>query len=389
MTTQDKLIGATLGGCQIVELLGIGGMARVYRGHQQRLGRTVAVKVLPQHYSGESSFVVRFEQEAQVMAMLHHPNIIQIYDFGEQQDKIFFIMEYIAGGNLRERMLQPMKITEAARLFMDVVNALDYAHSQGVIHRDIKPVNVLLDPTLTPQQPRAVLTDFGIARLRAVGMKLTREGAGVGTPEYMSPEQCRGDGDIDQRADIYALGILLYELLCGHPPFMAEGYAAVAHAHIYEPPLPPAAINPAIGSAIQSVILRALRKDREERYATAREMGEALTAAINAGKSQRTASRSISIACSFCHQPNPAAMNFCSFCGGNLRGGPAAALPAALNLDLPPITCLACGASNLGVNRHCTRCGARLSTVICVNCGRIGTAGQRFCVACGETLQNR
>jgi serine/threonine-protein kinase len=379
----DELIGATLGGCQLTALLGQGGMAKVYRGHQERLSRDVAVKVLPPSYVSDVSFIERFQREARAMAQLRHPNIVTIFDAGRQRDHLFIVMELVTGGNLRERLQAQMSFPEVDHVFNEVAAALAYAHEHGIVHRDVKPVNVLLDPV--PEAfPRAVLTDFGIAKVLQTSAQLTRTGVGVGTPEYMSPEQCKGAA-VDHRADIYALGVLLYEMFCGRPPFIADEYTAVAHSHIYEPVPTPTLFNPQVPAAVQMVIMRALQKRPEQRYQSAREMAAALHDALNPSP-LRAPSRPITLACPQCQAPNPAGMNFCAKCGANLRGGPSAQAPTYLGLELPSVTCLNCGTRNPGFNRYCVRCGTRLATLICPNCGRPNASGRDTCAECGQPL---
>lgn len=322
----DVLIGATLGGCQIMRLIGKGGMASVYHGYQPHLDREVAVKVLPPYYAADSIFVERFQREARAMARLRHPNVITIFDLGEQGQWLFIVMEYITGGNLRQRLQrQTIPWPEIIAIFHDLAQALDFAHDQGIVHRDVKPVNVLIDDQSTRQ--RAVLSDFGIARMLETSAHLTRTGAGVGTPEYMAPEQCRGL-EVDARADIYALGVMLYEVLCGHPPFIAAEYTAIAHAHIYEPVPAPSLLNPHVSLPVQAVVLKALQKRPEQRFATAGEMVLALDQALRQ-KHGSLGARS-----------------------GPMSGGFASA----------PLVCAnpQCRLPNRGTNRYCTRCGSRL-----------------------------
>jgi serine/threonine protein kinase len=225
----DGLIGMTLGHCVIEELIGQGGMARVYRAYQARLDRRVAVKVLPPYYAADQNFVDRFEIESRAMARLRHPNIIIVHDAGREHGHLFITMEYISGGNLKDYMeSRTFSFADIPRIIHDLASALSYAHAQGIVHRDVKPVNVLMDI----QRPvdvnvnamgkeslsrRVVLSDFGIAKVVASSNVITHTGAGVGTPEYMSPEQCRGTM-VDARSDIYALGVMLYEMLTGHTP---------------------------------------------------------------------------------------------------------------------------------------------------------------------------
>ncbi len=382
----DELVGTQLGGCQVLDLLGQGGMARVYRGRQEHLERDVAIKVLPPYYVTDPTFNDRFQREARAMAKLQHPNIVVLYDAGRQGPWLYIVMELIIGGNLRERMTRSMSMAEAAHIFHDVAEALQYAHEQGIIHRDVKPVNVLLDTTRPLPFPRAVLSDFGIAKVMQTSANLTRTGAGVGTPEYMAPEQCKG-GSVDARTDIYSLGVMLFEMLCGRPPFVAEEFTAVAHSHIYDPVPQPSHYNPRINPAVQAVIMKALQKRPEQRFQSAREMALALNEAVAMGAAKAPpASRPITITCTQCGAQNPIGMNFCQRCSANLRGGPAAPRPPSLSVELPPVTCLKCNAQNPGANRYCTRCGTRLATVVCTVCGRANPQGQQLCLGCNQPL---
>src|SRR5262249_28678411 len=248
MPANDDLIGRTVGHCLIEELLGQGGMARVYRGRQEHLERDVAVKILPPYYAADQDFVERFKLEARAMARLTHPNIVIVHDAGEDNGHLFIIMEYVRGGTLKQRMILGVQMPEIQRVIRELASALSYAHSMGIVHRDVKPVNVLMD-----QSGRSVLSDFGIAKVLETSAALTHAGAGVGTPKYRSPEQCRG-GAVDARADIYALGVMLYEMLTGRTPFVADNYTALAPSHIYEPVPPPSRINPRVSPAVQSVV---------------------------------------------------------------------------------------------------------------------------------------
>jgi serine/threonine protein kinase len=382
---RDELIGTYLGGVKVLALIGQGGMSRVYHGYQEHLDRDVALKVLPPYYITDTSFIDRFQIEARALARLQHPNIVVLYDGGRQGQWLYLVMELIHGKNLRQRMQQSMTINEAVHIIKDVAEALTFAHEQGVIHRDVKPVNVLLDETKATPFPRAVLSDFGIAKILQGSAQVTRTGTGIGTPEYMAPEQCKGSV-VDARTDIYSLGIMLYEMLCGRPPFVAEEYTAVAHSQIYDAPPPPMVFNPRITISVQDVIMKALQKRPEQRFSNARDMAKALEDAVARSPRNTLASRPIIIECPRCQTENPAGMNFCRSCGVNLRGGPPAPLAPSLGITLPPVTCLSCGSSNPGVNRFCNRCGARLSTIICANCGRANPQGQGICLSCNMPL---
>jgi serine/threonine-protein kinase len=401
----DDLIGVTVGHCVIEELLGQGGMARVYRGRQENLDRHVAIKILPPYYAADPSFVERFKLEARAMAKLTHPNIVTVHDAGEDGGHLYIIMEYVSGGTLKQRMVGGLHMPEIQRVIREVASALTYAHSQGIVHRDVKPVNVLMD-----MNGRSVLSDFGIAKVLQTSAALTHAGAGVGTPEYMSPEQCRGNATVDARADIYALGVMLYEMLAGHTPFVADNYTALAHSHIYEPVPPPSAINPRISPAVQSVVLKALEKNPADRFQKATELSVALDQAVAAqtpvaamsGRatgqpapaSPRPAPAYPTVICPRCHQPNAAQQRFCSFCGQPLVPGQSP--PPGAYQQYPQATgswtsCPYCLAMNKPVNRFCTQCGKSLlvgvAPLLCRNCGARNTPGQRFCTTCGAPLR--
>jgi serine/threonine protein kinase len=397
----DDLIGTTLGHCVIEELLGQGGMARVYRGKQENLDRTVAIKVLPPYYAADQSFVERFKLEARATARLSHPHIVTVHDAGEEDGRLFIIMEYIGGGTLKQCIAAPMSMREITRVVHEVASALTYAHSMGIVHRDVKPVNVLMDTT-----GRSVLSDFGIAKVLEGSAALTQSGAGVGTPEYMSPEQCRGTS-VDARSDIYALGVMLYEMLTLHTPFEADNYTALAHSHIYEPVPLPSRYNPRISPAVQSVILKALEKTPADRFQKATDMATALEqavaaqtpVAVSSGRPPLPAPHPAPIShpagpppvfCPRCHQPNAPQQHFCSTCGQPLR--PAHPDPAGYYPQQTGswISCPKCHAPNQPLNRFCTTCGNSLLVGVpgiqCHKCGVRNPPGTRFCTACGNPL---
>ena len=412
----DDLTGTTLGHCVIEQMLGQGGMARVYKGRQENLDRAVAIKVLPPYYAADPAFVERFKLEARAMARLSHPNIVTVHDAGEDQGRLYIIMEYIGGGTLKQRMARSMPLSEITRIIREVASALTYAASMGIIHRDVKPVNVLMDTS-----GRAVLSDFGIAKVLATSAALTQSGAGVGTPEYMSPEQCRG-GSVDARSDIYALGIMLYEMLTGHTPFEADNYTALAHSHIYEPVPPPSQRNPRISPAVQAVVMKALEKDPAQRFQTATDMAITLEQAVAAqapvgpmtGRhpvpgarvtaqplpqpvpqpQRQPGSLPLPVICPRCRQPNAPTQRFCSACGWQLTPAPPTGVPPQYPHPQPTgsyVTCPACHAPNQAINRFCTTCGQSLLVGVaglhCRVCGKTNPAGTRFCTACGHPLK--
>lgn len=274
----DQYIGKRMGSYDVVELIGKGGMASVYRGHQPSMNRSVAIKIMAQQFSSDASFVARFKNEAHLIAQLEHAHILPVFDFGEQDGVLYIVMRYLSAGTLGDRIPENgMEIKDAVRLFRQLASALDYAHKRGVIHRDMKPGNVLVD-----DQGNAFLTDFGIAKSLESETNLTGTGGVVGTPTYMSPEQGLGE-PLDGRSDIYALGVILFEMLTGRAPFTADNPMAVMLKHINDAPPAPSTFNPRITEAVEAVINRSLAKDRNQRYATAGDMADAFEEAYRTG----------------------------------------------------------------------------------------------------------
>lgn len=269
----SDLIGRTLGPYQVLEQLGAGGMATVFQAYQPSMDRYVAIKVLPRHLARDPNFRARFDREARTIARLEHRHILPVYDVGQEDDIHFLVMRYTDGGTLSDLAASGKLAPErAVELVAQVGEALDYAHKQGVVHRDIKPANVLIG-----RDGNALLSDFGIARIYEDTMNLTGEGAMIGTPYYMAPEQVQGR-PADARSDIYALGVILYELLTGRRPFLAETPLAVALMHVHDPLPPPRRLNPSISEALERVMLRAMAKNPEDRFQTAGAFVEALRA---------------------------------------------------------------------------------------------------------------
>jgi serine/threonine protein kinase len=274
MSKSEKLSvsGLTLGQYNIGERIGSGGMATVYRGIQTSLNREVAIKVLPVQFSGDPSFVERFKQEAEAVANLRHPNILTVFDFGEQNGIIYMVTEFVSGGSLADRLGHPMALEQVLAVMSPLASALDYAHQRGIVHRDLKPANVLMTPNGDP-----VLADFGLARLLQSGGRLTNTGSALGTPEYMAPEQAMG-GDVSAQTDVYAFGVLLYEMLTGQVPFPGETPVAIILAHLHQPPPPPRGMVPSITEAVEAVVLKCLAKDPADRFDNARDVIRALEA---------------------------------------------------------------------------------------------------------------
>jgi beta-lactam-binding protein with PASTA domain/predicted Ser/Thr protein kinase len=258
---------------RVLRRLGSGGMADVYLAEDQQLGRQVALKLLYRHLAEDVQFVERFRREASSAAGLQHPNIVGIFDRGEWDGTYYIAMEYVEGRTLKDivRERGPAPSEAAVDVVLQILRALRYAHQRGIVHRDIKPQNVLID-----EDGRVRVTDFGIARAGASDM--TETGSIMGTAQYLSPEQAQGRA-VDARSDLYSTGIVLYELLTGRLPFDAESPVAVALKQVSEPPLPPRELDPAIPPALEAVVLRALEKDPARRFADADEFIEALHAA--------------------------------------------------------------------------------------------------------------
>ncbi|HVU13696.1 MAG TPA: serine/threonine-protein kinase [Phototrophicaceae bacterium] len=272
-----SLVGQKLGKYEITELLGQGGMATVYKGYQRDVERFVAVKVLPPHPGQDGSFVERFRLEARTIARLQHPHILPLYDYGDENDVLYLVMSFVDGGSLADRIRQgAIPLRETQQLFQQIAAALDYAHRHNVIHRDIKPDNILLD-----RENNALLSDFGIAKLveETNTLNLTGTGGLVGTPAYMSPEQAQGL-PVDHRTDIYSLGIVLFEMLTGAQPFSADTPMQVVLKHITSPVPRLSDFNAALPPQLDVVMQHALEKDPQSRYGSAKEFYEDFSRAI-------------------------------------------------------------------------------------------------------------
>jgi tRNA A-37 threonylcarbamoyl transferase component Bud32 len=267
----NQLAGQNLGSYSLLEVIGGGGMATVYKAYQSSADRFVAVKVIRADLSRDAELRARFEREARTIARLEHPTILPIYDVGEQDGTPFLVMRYVEGGSLSDRISAGrLPLRQAVDYIAQLGEALAYAHQQGIIHRDIKPANILIT-----SRGHVLLSDFGIAKILADDSGLTATGMPVGTPFYMAPEQIQGQ-PVDARADVYSLGIVLYECLIGQRPFVAETPWAVLDMQLREPLPPPRGLRPEIPEALERVILTATAKQPEQRF----ESMEALVLAL-------------------------------------------------------------------------------------------------------------
>ncbi|MBM3180441.1 MAG: serine/threonine protein kinase [Chloroflexi bacterium] len=272
---EDSLIGQTLGAYRLVERLGQGGMATVYKAYEAALGRYVAIKVLPQFFARDPNFLKRFRREAKAVAQLSHPNIVPIHSYGEEGNVIYIAMQFVEGGTLKHGRDRVFSAEEALRLLLPITRALGYAHARGIIHRDIKPSNVLLADGNWP-----VLADFGLAQMAESSTKLTGTGVGMGTPAYMSPEQGQG-AKVDARTDIYSLGIMLYEMVTGDVPFHADTPMAIVIKHLSAPMPLPRQVKKDIPKEVEEIILKATAKSPDNRYQSADEMATSIEQAMS------------------------------------------------------------------------------------------------------------
>jgi serine/threonine-protein kinase len=266
---------------ELGETLGYGGMSEVHRGRDVRLGRDVAVKVLRADLARDPQFQHRFRREAQNAAALNHPAIVAVYDTGETQSEYgplpYIVMEFVDGRTLRDivKTEGPLDQQRAMETMADVCAALDFSHRNGIIHRDVKPANIMIN-----NAGAVKVMDFGIARALSDGQGVTQTAAVVGTAQYLSPEQARGEL-VDARSDVYAAGCVLYELIAGDPPFTGDSPVAVAYQHVREDPLPPSHLNPEISPALDAVVLKAMSKNPANRYQSAAEMRSDLVRVLN------------------------------------------------------------------------------------------------------------
>lgn len=261
-------IGENVGPYRIIEQLGQGGMATVFKAYHAALDRYVALKVLHPAFHQDQSFTMRFQREARVVARLEHPNIVPIYDYSEHEARPYLVMKYIEGDTLKARLNQgPLLSEEIENVVNSVGAALAYAHRQGILHRDIKPSNVMI-----ATDGMIYLADFGLARIAEAGESTMSSDSIMGTPQYISPEQAMGKKDLDAGTDIYSFGVMLYEMVVGQVPFSADTPFSIIHDHIYTPLPLPRKVNPNVPEPVQRVLLKSLAKDRLDRYQKTEEL---------------------------------------------------------------------------------------------------------------------
>ncbi|MCU0497317.1 MAG: protein kinase [Anaerolineae bacterium] len=275
--------GQTFGQYQILELIGQGGMGAVYRAKQITLDVERAIKILPAEFAQHPDYTHRFTREAKTAAGLQHPNIVSVIDYGTYQGNSYLVMPLLSGGSLSDRLEQRLQgnhplpsLSEVARLLTQIASALDYAHGRGVIHRDIKDSNIMFD-----DQGNAYIADFGIAKLMYAATRLTTTNMTIGTPAYMSPEQWQGGSGIEAPTDQYALGVLIYQLLSGEPPFQGDTPFQLMHKHLYQDPEPIQQLRDDVPEALQAILARAMAKDPDDRYPTVSAFADAFREAIH------------------------------------------------------------------------------------------------------------
>ncbi|HEV8193839.1 MAG TPA: serine/threonine-protein kinase, partial [Ktedonobacterales bacterium] len=267
----NELIGHELEHYEILAELGRGGSSRVYKAFDTKKKLDVAIKVIPNDAEDRQMFVHRFEREVEAVQKLHHPNIVEVFDSGENEELVYLVMQCVTGGTLRRRLKDQMSMRDAIAYIIQMAEALQHAHEQGIIHRDVKPSNMLLD---AEHPEHLLLTDFGIAKIQGA-RQLTKSGTTIGTPEYMSPEQAEGR-EIDQRADIYALGCVLYEALAGRPPFTGVTPVSVLYQQVHSRPAYIRGFNPQVPRNLAQLLELTLSKRPEDRYPTAADYAAAL-----------------------------------------------------------------------------------------------------------------
>jgi serine/threonine protein kinase len=372
----NSLIGKSLGQFRIVDRIGAGGMATVFKAYQPNLDRYVAVKVLPAYHARDPIFLKRFQQEARSVAKLQHANIVPIHEFGEQDGITFIVMEYVDGGTLKDRLKRSISVAESVDFVIQAAEGLGCAHGHGIVHRDVKPANMLVR-----KDGHLLLSDFGIAKILEGTSNLTRAGTGIGTPQYMSPEQGTGQA-VDRRSDIYSLGIVLFHALTGKVPFNADSPISITVKHLNEP-LPVEKLREAgVPLPIEQVVLKMTAKSAADRYQTTDALIEALTAAVVASHLSLPRWRS-GLQPSMPMPPVPPIPP--AFPPSGPLSNPAAGLMYNAPVSQPLPSQPSPPSQPLGIS------GSRSSliTVSCFRCGAANQSDRLFCTSCGYELSDR
>jgi eukaryotic-like serine/threonine-protein kinase len=378
----NSLIGKSLGQFRIVDRIGAGGMATVFKAYQPNLDRYVAVKVLPAYHARDPIFLKRFQQEARSVAKLQHANIVPIHEFGEQDGITYIVMEYVDGGTLKDRLKRSISVAESVDFVIQAAEGLGCAHGHGIVHRDVKPANMLVR-----KDGHLLLSDFGIAKILEGTSNLTRAGTGIGTPQYMSPEQGTGQA-VDRRSDIYSLGIVLFHALTGKVPFNADSPISITVKHLNEP-LPIEKLRDAgVPLPIEQVVLKMTAKSAADRYQTTDALIEALTSAVVASHLSLPRWRSGL-------QPSmplpPVTPIPPAFPSSGPLSNPAAGMIYNAPLSQPLPVSQPLQSQPLPVSQPLGISGSRpsLITVSCFRCGAANQSDRLFCTSCGYELSDR
>lgn len=359
----EAMVPSKLGRYLIKSELGRGGMATVYHAFDPHFRREVALKVLPREFLHDPTFRTRFEREAHTVATLEHPAIVPVYDVGEEDGQPYLVMRYLTGGSLTDRLLKDgtLSYAETTRLINHLAPALDEAHARGIIHRDLKPDNILFDQRHDPY-----ITDFGIAKLTEASGALTTSTTIIGTPAYLSPEQAHGEVELDGRSDVYAMGVMAFQMLTGRLPFQSHTPIGLIMKHLTETAPSILEIKADLPPGCEAVIAQALAKERDERYPTATALGSALVEAVRA-KPADSADAPVKT------------LKLSELKSARLTPGPAT--PAGVD----PIVCPKCQHANAGSARLCAMCGQRLK-IECVQCYTANPLDATHCSNCGTDL---
>ncbi len=369
----SSLVGKSLGQFRVVDRIGAGGMATVFKAYQPTLDRYVAIKVLPPHHARDQVFVKRFVQEARSVAKLTHPNIVQIHDFSSEEENnlTYIVMEYVDGGTLKDRLKRALPVPEAVGYIIQAAEGLDCAHRHGIIHRDVKPANMLLR-----KDGHLLLSDFGIAKILEGTTNLTRVGTGIGTPQYMSPEQGTGQ-PVNRQSDIYSLGIVFFHALTGRVPFTADNPLSITLKHLNDPFPKERMVAESVPNPIVQVVLKMTTKDARDRYQSAEEVIDALTQALDASNLAMPRMR-------FGIGPSGPFAEPRGVPSGNLSANGRPSKPDVLtpgnSQAKVQLVCFRCGSLSDSSTVYCTACGYELSDKL-ASADRFRAPNGRFVLA--------